>query len=130
MKKIAIALLLLAVAASVAFADAGESSAPAALAAPAKKVITDVSLRTADADVVTGKVVEVLPSDDTRSKSKIIVADAGGATIEFIVKTLAVIYDASGALLALDEIKKGANVQVHYRPVANAKEATSIKVTK
>ena len=127
MKKVAILMLVSLIAVPCVFADEGESAAPAA---PAKKIITDVTLRTADPDYVTGKVVEVLPSDETRSKAKIVVADQGGTTIEFIVKTLAVVYDASGALLALDEIQKGSNVQVHYRPIANAKEATSIKVTK
>ena len=103
MKKIAIFILVSLIASPCVFADEGES---AATVAPAKKIITDVSLRTADAEYVTGKVVEVLPSDDTRSKSKIIVADQGGNTIEFIVKTLAVVYDASGALLALDEMDR------------------------
>ena len=127
MKKFTIALLIIAAAASLSFADEGES---AAAAAPAKKVVTDVNLQTADPDYVSGKVVEVMPSDDFRMKPKIVVADQGGNTVEFVVKTLAVIYDASGALVALDEIQKGANVQVHYRPIGGAREATSIKVTK
>jgi hypothetical protein len=112
---------------SFSFADEGESAAPAA---PAKKVVTDVNLQTADQDAVTGKVVEVMPADDFRMKPKIVVADQGGNNVEFVVKTLAVIYDASGALLALDEIQKGSNVEVHYRPISGAREATSIKVTK
>jgi len=74
-------------------------------------------------------VASITPSSLRQVKSKIAITDQSGNEVEFVVKALAVIYDAGGSLLALDELTAGQKVQVNYRLKAgNIKEATSIKV--
>jgi hypothetical protein len=93
------------------------------------KVIKEAILKTVDPDQVTGKVIDILPSDLTRPKSKLIIADENGNETEFSVKALAVIYSENGTMMALNELQKGAEVQVNYRTIKDkAKEATSIKI--
>jgi hypothetical protein len=124
MKKITMLVLMFLAAAPMAFADEGE----AAQAQP-RKVITETILKMEDPDYVSGKVVNILPSDMGRSRAKITVADKDGVEAEFDVKVLAVIYDTKGSLVSLDDIALGTDVEVHYRTLGdNKREATSIKV--
>lgn len=121
------------VAENVAAAPAAESAAAApaeAVSAEAKKVITDTTLRSEEAQSIIGKVDSIMPADLlTRPKSKITITDESGNQVEFTVKPLAVIYDMSGKIVALDEVSSGRKVQVHYKMLGgDAKEASSIKI--
>lgn len=143
MKKTIIAILILIGTAFFSFADEGEQSAAQPVAqetkqeaaqempqeAP-KKVITEVTLRTGASDFVTGKVDSIMPADLlTRPRSKIVVSDGSGNSHEFVVKTLAVVYDSTGRFLTLDDIQPGEEVQVNYITRADkTKEAVSIKI--
>ena len=142
MRKITIVFLMFAAAFSFAFADEGEEApASPAVAAPVMqaepqqqqpaKAVKEAILKTVDPDQMVGKVADILPSDLTRPKSKLIVADENGNETEFSVKTLAVIYSENGTMMALSELQKGAEVQVNYRTIKDkVKEATSIKIIK
>jgi len=139
-KTTAFSLLAMVLIAASAYADAGETetkpeaavemkpAAPPPAKAPGK-VVSDTSLVTADRDFVTGKVVSVLPSDITRPKGKLVIADRNGAQTEFQMKALAVIYDSKGALMSLTDLRGGQTVRVNYKMIdgKNA-EATSVKV--
>ena len=64
-------------------------------------------------------------------RAKLVIADQGGNEIEFMVKTLAVIYDTDGNMLSFDSLQQGAKVRVNYRILfGDRKEATAIKVLK
>ena len=140
MRKIAIVLLMLAATFSFAFADEGEeapaspaAAAPAMQAEPQQrqptKAAREAILKTVDPDQMSGKVADILPSDLTRPKSKLIIVDESGNEAEFSVKALAVIYSENGTMMALNEFQKGAEVQVNYRTIKDkVKEATSIKI--
>jgi len=104
-------------------------STPVAAAPAAQKVITETILRDDNSESVVGTVASITPSSLRQVKSKIAITDQSGNEVEFVVKALAVIYDAGGSLLALDELTAGQKVQVNYRlKTGNIKEATSIKV--
>jgi len=131
MKRVTIAMLILAGAVSFSFADEGEkASTPPAAEETAKTVVKEVSLRTGTSDFVTGKVVNVTPADLlTRPKSKISVVDDSGNSTEFIVKALAVVYDSTGRFLDLDDVRPDQKVQISYITKAGkAREAVSIKI--
>lgn len=137
---------------SFAFADVGEVAEEAAQAAPAavapqvsapaavtatetvtttaaSRKIRDTSLRDAGCESVTGVVECVLPSGIMRPRARITITDQAGARYEFIIKTLAVIYDPDGALMSLCDIGEGAKVQINYRVrPSGVNEATAIKV--
>ncbi|MCM8760925.1 MAG: hypothetical protein NC938_06655 [Candidatus Omnitrophica bacterium] len=124
MKKLAILFIVMFVSSAVVFADEGELTR-----AQPKKVITSAVLKMEDPDYVTGKVVDIIPSDRGRSRAQITISDRDGAEYVFDVKVLAVIYDGKGNLLSLDEIALGSEVEAHYRMLASGKrEATSIRV--
>ncbi|MCX5678980.1 MAG: hypothetical protein NTY76_07765 [Candidatus Omnitrophica bacterium] len=129
MRKLIIAMLILAGTASFSFADEGEQSA--AQEAP-KKVIKEVTLRTGSTDFVTGKVDSVMPADLlTRPRAKIVIVDGSGNSQEFAIKTLAVIYDSTGRFLTLSDVHPAQEVQVNYITKADkTREAASIKILK
>jgi hypothetical protein len=149
MKKIfAIGLALMVSTAIVAFADEGEMEEPANVApaiiqsstasapvsqpaeAPQRgKIVSETTLSTADPEYMLGIVKCVMPSSLMQPKARLVVSDQGGNDVEFRIKTLAVIYDANGALMSFDSISQGSRVQVNYRTKGgDIKEATSIKV--
>jgi hypothetical protein len=146
MKKISAIIFAAAMLTAPCFADEGETgSVPAALqaAAPApasqparpaaapdaRRTIREAALRTEGTQVAAGKVVSVAPSDLTRPRAALTIADAGGNDIVFEVKALAVIYTRGGELLSLDELQSGQDVEVAYRFLSSgSREATSIKV--
>ena len=140
MRKIAIVLVMLAATFSFAFADEGEeapaspaAAAPAMQAEPQQqqstKAAREAILKTVDPDQMSGKVADILPSDLTRPKSKLIIVDESGNETAFSVKALAVIYSENGTMMALSELQKGAEVQVNYRTIKDkVREATSIKI--
>lgn len=153
MKKTISLALILTLAASLSFADSGEQAkvqaqpqvesqpapqapvqAQAATQAqePGRKVITDVNLRTGAQGSVKGKVESVTPADLlTKPRSSIVIVDEAGKTVNFVVKALAVVYDATGQILTLNNVKPSDNVQVNYITKADkSKEAASIKVLK
>lgn len=150
MKKIfAISIVFLAVYSSICFADEGETDmsapAPASVAeevvapmsapvaqAPVtagKRVIKEMTLESADPNFVVGTVAEVYPSGLGRPIAKIVIVDANGERIEFPVRPLAVIYDSTGAIFAIDQLREHAKVQVNFRTRRDGvREATSIKI--
>lgn len=134
MKKIAIAIILLAVSASCSMADEGEQSA---VNEPAKEVVKEVIVKTGALESVSGRVDSVIPADLViRPRSKIVIIDDSGRSIEFIVKALAVIYDSTGRFLTLYDVRPGQRVQIEYITKANRsidradkiREAASIKI--
>lgn len=129
MKKAIIAAIIIASAASFAFADVGEE---AQAQTPAKKVIKEVTLRTDSTDFVVGKVSSVKPADLlTRPRSEIEVVDSKGNQNAFIVKSLAVIYDLNGRFLTLNSVQPGQEVQVNYiKKSDNTREAVAIRILK
>lgn len=128
MKKVIITILILAGSVSFSFADEGEQSP--AQEAP-KKVIKEVTLKTAAADFITGKVDSVMPADLTRPRSKIVIVDGAGNSHEFVIKALAVIYDSTGRFLTLDDVCPAQEVQVNYITKADGtREAAAIKILK
>ncbi len=133
MKKMVIAILMLAGCASFSFADEGEQPAAqeATQEAP-KKVIKEVTLRTGATDFITGKVDSIMPADLlTRPRSKIVIVDGSGNSREFVIKALAVIYDSTGRLLTLDDVQPAQEVQVNYITRADrTREAAAIKILK
>jgi len=141
MKKMIIAILMLAGCASFSFADEGEQPAAqeaaqeatqeAAQEAP-KKVIKEVTLRTGATDFITGKVDSVMPADLlTRPRSKIVIVDDSGNSREFVIKALAVIYDSNGSFLTLNDVQPAQEVQVNYITKADrTREAAAIKILK
>ncbi len=145
MKKMFLSLLILTAAVSLAFADAGEDKQPEAqtqpqaqqkIPAPApvveKIIVKEVTLNTGATGFVNGKVASVTPADMlTRPKSRIVIVDGAGNSNEFIVKTLAVVYDSAGKFLTLNDVKKDQEVQVNYTVKSDkSKEAAAIKILK
>lgn len=149
MKKIMISAIILTMAAAFSFADEGEQETPPAQAqvqekvqaqAPepaqeeeaAKKVIKEVTLRTGTSDSVTGKVASVNPADPlTKPRSNIVIIDSAGEAVDFVVKTLAVVYDSTGRFLSLDDVRPEQEVQVDYiKKPGKVKEAAAIKILK
>ena len=153
MKKIITAAIILTAAASLSFADEGEqtktqtqpqaeaqavpqvqsqSQAEPQVKESAKKIVTDVNLRTGSPDSVKGKVESVTPADLlTRPRSAMSIVDSAGRTVNFVVKALAVVYDSTGRILTLNSVKPSDEVQVNYITKADkSKEASSIKVLK
>lgn len=146
MKRSLLLMLILALTVSYAFADDATEeappqivpvSAPAAApivktAAPAGRIIREVTLREATPDFVIGKVECVLPSDIfIRTRSRITILDNAGNSSEFVVKALVVIYDASGKFLSLNNIQPGQEVQINYIAKSDGtREAASIRILK
>lgn len=147
MKKIFAVMLAAALLTVPCFADEGETeavpAAPQAAAAPtpapqpaqpaaasaSRRPLREAALRSEDTDSVAGKVVCIAPSDLTRPRAMLTIADSGGNEIAFEVKALAVIYSRGGDLLSFDELQSGQDVEVTYRPIRpGSREATSIKV--
>lgn len=97
-----------------------------------KKVIRKVTLRTGASNSLTGKVESVTPADVlTRPRSNIVIVDSAGEAVNFIVKSLAVVYDQTGRFLSLDNVCPGQEVQVDYiKKPGKVKEAASIKILK
>jgi hypothetical protein len=94
-----------------------------------RRTISETTLRTADEQFVTGSVREIMPSSLMQPRARITIADTSGKETEFTVKTLAVIYDPTGAIMSLDKLQEGTKVQVNYRAgPGGVNEATSIKV--
>ena len=117
---IGIALMLLV---SPCYGDEGES----------RSVVKDVTLREPSGPLVfVGKAESIIPAGPiTANRSSIIVLDENGNEASFEVKTLAVIYDFTGRMISLDQIRKDSKVQINYRVLAGGtKEAASIKVLK
>ena len=130
MKKTAFTVILVLSTAFRLWADAGESL-PVQAKKEAVQVKKEATLKTTEADFMTGVVDKVLLADLTRSKSKIDITDAKGAKSEFAVKALAVIYTESGEMLTLGTIRPGTKVEINYRTGKDgAKEASAIKVLK
>jgi hypothetical protein len=148
MKKIMISVIMLTMLSAFSFADEGEqespppaqiqekaqteASEPAQKEETAKKVIKEVTLRTGTSDSVTGKVASIDPADPlTKPRSNIVIVDAAGEAVDFVVKTLAVIYDSTGRFLSLDDVKPEQEVQVDYiKKPGKVKEAAAIKILK
>ena len=157
MTKIIISVMMFTMAATFSFADEGEQKqapdkaqvqgqaqttapeqiqAPAPVEAqeqaPAKRVIKEVTLRTGTSDSITGKVESVKPADTlTRPRSNIVIVDSAGEAVEFVVKSLAVVYDQAGRFLSLDDVRPEQEVQVDYiKKAGKVKEAASIKILK
>jgi len=155
MKRIlAISLTIVMAIAVVAFADEGEmdepsnvapaiiqappetapvsqpAAAPRPAAAPGKtRTVSETTLRTADEQYMQGSVSCIVPSSIMQHRAKIVIKDQNGDEIEFTVKTLAVIYDPTGAIMSLDKLQQGTKVRIHYKGAGeNARMATSIKV--
>ena len=120
MRKVLFAALAIAVIVSPCFA--GEPQG--------KTVIREANLRDADALIFVGKAESIIPADlRTANKSKIIVLDEKGNEVTFNVKALAVVFDFSGKMIALDQITKDSKVQIYYRELpGGGKEASAIKV--
>lgn len=155
MTKIIISVMMFMMAATFSFADEGEQKqapdeaqvqaqtpAPEQIQAPApveaqeqasaKRVIKEVTLRTGTSDSITGKVESVKPADTlTRPRSNIVIVDSAGEAVEFVVKSLAVVYDQAGRFLSLDDVRPEQEVQVDYiKKAGKVKEAASIKILK
>lgn len=133
MKKVIIAILILAGCAFFSFADEGAEPAARETAQEApKKVAREVVLRTGATDFVTGKVDSVMPADLLiRPRSKIVIVDDSGNSREFVIKALAVIYDSNGSFLTLDDVHPAQEVQINYITKADrTKEAAAIKILK
>ena len=111
MRKIAVLILLCVLASPPSFAD-------------------EAVLRSADPDFVIGKLENMTGADLlTRVISKIAVIDRSGRKLEFTLKALAVIYDTSGRIISLNDIRPGQELQVNYKILADGtREASSIKV--
>ncbi len=130
MRKAIITILVVAAAASLAFADEGEQAAPDRQ--PKKVILKEVILRTDGTGFVAGKVDSVTPADLlTRPKSRIGITDQAGNSSEFVVKALAVIYDSKGRFLTLNDIQPGQEVQVNYITKSDdIKEAVAVRILK
>lgn len=114
---------------AVQAAPAAQAAAPVSQGPASRRTLREAALRTADTEVVTGKVVCVAPSDLTRPRATLTIADANGNEIMFEMKALAVIYTRGGELLSLDELQGGQDVEVAYRILTcGSREATSVKV--
>ena len=157
MTKILLSIMMLTMAAVFSFADEGEQeeapdkallqeqvqeAAPEQVQAPAlddaqeqetvKKVTRKVTLRTGASNSLTGKVESVTPADVlTRPRSNIVIVDSAGEAVNFVVKSLAVVYDQAGRFLSLDDVHPEQEVQVDYiKKPGKVKEAASIKILK
>ncbi|MBU1809151.1 MAG: hypothetical protein KJ661_06315, partial [Candidatus Omnitrophica bacterium] len=97
-----------------------------------KKVTRKVTLRTGASNSLTGKVESVTPADVlTRPRSNIVIVDSAGEAVNFVVKSLAVVYDQAGRFLSLDDVHPEQEVQVDYiKKPGKVKEAASIKILK
>lgn len=129
MKRAIMIMLALTAAVSFSFADEGEQAST--LEAPGK-VVREATLRTGAPDFVVGKVDRVKLADLlTSARSKITIVDSSGNSNEFVVKALAVVYDSTGRVLTLNDVRTGQEVQVNYIiRDGNTREAVSIKILK
>ena len=116
MKKIMLSIMMLTMVAGLSFADEGEQEkAQPQEQEIAKKVVKEVTLRTGTTESVTGKVESVKPADLlTRPRSSMVIVDTAGKTVEFAVKSLAVVYDQAGHFLSLDDVRPEQEVRVDY----------------
>ena len=133
MKKIMLSIMMLTMVAGLSFADEGEQEkAQPQEQEIAKKVVKEVTLRTGTTESVTGKVESVKPADLlTRPRSSMVIVDTAGKTVEFAVKSLAVVYDQAGHFLSLDDVRPEQEVRVDYiQKDGKAKEAAAIKILK
>ncbi len=105
--------------------------APKVAVSASTRVRGDTNLRSPEPEFIVGSVSCVVPSSLMRPRSKLVVSDQNGNETEFMMKTLAVIYDPTGYIMSLDKLQQGTKVQVHYKAACdNVKIATSVKVLK
>jgi hypothetical protein len=117
MKKIIFAVMICAIAASAAAEDA-------------KVVKKDYELKGQEGQLVVGALKVVVPSDLTRPTTGLIITDKDGKDVEFVVKPLAVVYNAvDGTMLNLRDIPAGEVVQVSYKTTSEgSRQAMAVKV--
>jgi hypothetical protein len=118
MKKILFALLAIAFASSLCFAQPAQ--APVSKPTPSP-VVTQT---------LTGKVDSVTIGDATKGmKSELIVVADNGQKLNFLVKSGTPITDKDGKAVTLSDIKKGSKVTVEYTTKASGtNKAQSIKL--
>lgn len=141
MKKLSILIFMILAVANLSLADEGELEPVQSPAVPQartdqqeaqKTIVKQVSLKTGASGAVSGKVANVLTSDDlSRTRSRITITDNEGNTTEFMIKTLAVIYDSTGRFLTLNHVQAGQEVLIDYVTKRDgSREAVSIKILK
>jgi len=111
-------------------AEVAPETAPVSPESKGAVVKTDFMLKGSEAFSITGTVRSVIPADLTRPNSGIVITGTDGKDVEFEVRPLAVVYQASdGKLLSLTEVTPDQRVQVSYMVTYDGKsQATAVKI--